>query len=109
MDLYDYSFACYGISFNHGFYEDCTNLFEGDTMHPIWVLSRLALIDSEVAEAMEAIRKDDEANFTEELADVFIRLMDLVGSTGLGWDFEEVVQAKMEKNRNRPYKHGKNS
>ena len=63
-----------------------------------------ALIHSEVSEALEAFRKDDRENFAEELADVLIRTLDCAG--GLGIDIDKVVLDKLEKNRNRGYRHG---
>lgn len=65
----------------------------------------LMLIVSEVAEAQDGLRHGDMDNFREELADVAIRLGDLCG--GLGIDLESEIIKKMEKNKNRPYKHGK--
>ncbi len=65
----------------------------------------LMLVVTELAEGMEAHRKQDEANFREELADTFIRLFDLCG--GLGIDVESEIMKKCEKNKLRPYKHGK--
>ena len=44
----------------------------------------LALVHSEVSEALEAFRIDDKENFIEELADVVIRVLDL--SEGLEMD-----------------------
>jgi NTP pyrophosphatase (non-canonical NTP hydrolase) len=67
--------------------------------------NRLMLIVSEIAEAQEALRKGDEENFKEELADVAIRLADLCG--GLNINLEEEIVKKMERNKQRPYKHGK--
>ncbi len=64
----------------------------------------LALIHSEVSEALEAFRKNDKDNFTEELADVLIRVLDCGG--GLGLDLDKAVRDKLEKNRNRAYRHG---
>jgi len=69
------------------------------------ISTRLMLIVGEVAEAQEALRKDDTENFAEELADVAIRLFDLCG--GLKIDLEIEIKKKMEKNSSRPYKHGK--
>ena len=65
----------------------------------------LMLIVSEVAEAQEGLRHNDMNNFREELADVAIRLADLCG--GLDIDLETEIQKKMDINKNRPYKHGK--
>ncbi len=64
----------------------------------------LALIHSEVSEALEAFRKDDLANFQEELADVLIRVLDC--TTGLQLDIDKAVADKLEKNRTRGYRHG---
>jgi NTP pyrophosphatase (non-canonical NTP hydrolase) len=64
----------------------------------------LALIHSEVSEALEADRKGDQENFEEELADVCIRIFDLCGSSGI--DLEKAIQKKMERNKGRSYKHG---
>jgi len=54
---------------------------------------------------MEAHRVQDHENFKEELADTFIRLFDLCG--GLKIDIEEEIEKKANKNKARPYKHGK--
>lgn len=64
----------------------------------------LALIHSEVSEALEAFRKDEADNFLEEMADVVIRVLDCVG--GLTDEFNEIVMAKIEKNRHRHHRHG---
>lgn len=65
----------------------------------------LMLIVSELGEALEALRKDDLDNFSEELADVAIRLFDL--AEGRGIDLETAILKKIEINKQRPYKHGK--
>ena len=41
----------------------------------------------------------------DELADTFIRLLDLVGFLGI--DIDGWVEAKLRYNKSRPYKHGK--
>lgn len=64
----------------------------------------IALIHSEASEALEAFRKDDRANFEEELADTVIRVLDL--TAGLGIDIDAAVTAKLAKNRTRGYRHG---
>jgi len=69
------------------------------------ISSKLMLIVSELAEALEALRNGDDDNFAEELADVAIRLGDLCG--GLCINLEREIIKKMEKNRKRGYKHGK--
>ena len=64
----------------------------------------LALIHSEVSEALEAFRKADADGFDLELADIFIRLVGL--SHGLGIDLGNAVERKMAKNSTRAYRHG---
>lgn len=64
----------------------------------------LALIHSEVSEALEADRKGDSENFAEELADVVIRVFDLCGLMNI--DLESAILQKMERNKGRSYKHG---
>lgn len=64
----------------------------------------LALIHSEVSEALEADRKGEMQQFQEELADICIRVFDLAGSRG--FDLESIIMAKMAYNKTRPYKHG---
>lgn len=63
------------------------------------------LIVTELSEAMESYRNRDDENFKEEIADTFIRLFDLCG--GLDIDIEREILKKMQKNKKRPYKHGK--
>ena len=64
----------------------------------------LALIHSEVSEALEAFRHDDLDNFHEEMADILIRVLDCVA--GVCDDFDAAVRAKLEKNKGRGHRHG---
>lgn len=66
--------------------------------------TRLMLIVTEVAEAMEDYRKGHMNHFPEELADVAIRLFDLAGHLGI--DLETAIERKHEYNLTRPFKHG---
>ena len=78
----------------------------------------LALIHSEVSEALEVYRlkgkdslkenwldeKGKPEGFTVELADVIIRIADLCGEFGL--DLESALTTKLSYNQTRPYRHG---
>lgn len=75
-------------------------------------LSKMALVGSEVGEAVEGIRKpkQDEhcPEFTSEeveLADAIIRMVEYAEKFGLR--LAEAAIAKMRYNESRPYKHGK--
>jgi NTP pyrophosphatase (non-canonical NTP hydrolase) len=94
MSLNELCEYCHSIAKSKGFWEKERNIGEA-----------LMLVVTELAEAMEGYRHQDNDNFREELADAFIRLMDLCG--GLGIDIEGEIAKKSLKNKNRPYKHGK--
>jgi NTP pyrophosphatase (non-canonical NTP hydrolase) len=64
----------------------------------------LALIHSEISEALEVFRVDDLPNFGEEMADVLIRVFDCL--SGLGIDIDQAVRQKLEFNKTRGYRHG---
>lgn len=75
---------------------------------------KIALIHSEISEALEAYRrnvdKPDEhvpqfTNYTVELADAVIRILDLAGRDKL--PIGEAIIAKLAYNKTRPHKHGK--
>jgi NTP pyrophosphatase (non-canonical NTP hydrolase) len=79
---------------------------------------KLALIHSEVSEALEEVRhinrlpllhymegSDKPEGFGIELADVIIRVADLCGHFGI--DLNTCIQAKVTYNATRPRKHGK--
>lgn len=69
----------------------------------------IALMHSELSEALEELRKYPES-FTgyfacsEELADVIIRIMDFAEARKL--DIADRILIKMDYNKTRPHKHG---
>lgn len=67
----------------------------------------LALIHSEVSEALEEYRKTGEIGdaVAEEFADIMIRVAD--SSNEFGIPLESAIKRKLAKNAKRPYKHGK--
>lgn len=86
-----------------GFHEYTPEFGKGgqDVRH---ILSWLMLITTEVAEAAEAARIGDKQNFSEELADVCIRVFDCAETLGI--NIEQEIVNKMEKNMARAIKHG---
>lgn len=75
----------------------------------------LALVHSEVSEALEEYRNGRGFNetwfdlgkpsgFPGELADILIRVADMAGLYGI--DLEEAVRVKMAYNATRPHRHG---
>jgi len=84
-----------------GFWENGGNIGE-----------KLMLIVTELAEGMEAVRKDNldgvepmSGSLCEELADAVIRICDLAGHLNL--DLDAAIRNKMEFNKTRPRLHGK--
>lgn len=98
-----------------GFYEDIEDLQDylqvndQPEKHAVagtdFTLAQLAKIASEVGEAVSAIQHGEYLELHEELADICIRVFDLAGH--LDVRLGDCIILKMDKNRKRPYKHGK--
>lgn len=73
---------------------------DSDEMNRGWAM---VLIRKEVDELEMA--SESEAEYIEELADVIIMCMSVAGKLGI--DIDAAVHRKMEINRDRPWKHGK--
>ena len=73
----------------------------------------IALMHSELSEALEALRNGNPpsnhipefSGIEEEMADLIIRVLDAAAARG--WRIGEALVAKMEFNRGREYRHGK--
>ena len=73
--------------------------------------NKLALVHSEVTEVLEAIRKSHGSEkVVEEIADVIIRLLDVYAAMRneeqILHSLDEVLEAKINKNKERPRLHG---
>jgi NTP pyrophosphatase (non-canonical NTP hydrolase) len=66
---------------------------------------KLLLVTTEIAEAVEELRRGKEEPLREEMADIIIRTADLAGFLEI--DLEKEISKKMAKNKTRSYKHGK--
>jgi len=92
----------YKNAVNHGFWKEERN--DGEAM---------ALIHSEISEALEAMRNGNPSSnkimefsgVEEELADAIIRIMDY--AFGKDLDVAGAITAKLEYNKSREFLHGK--
>lgn len=73
--------------------------------------TKLALVHSEVSEALEVLRSDPSPSslsqsieWRTELADIVLRVMDLAGATMDSRDFHAALVNKMNHNREREFK-----
>ncbi len=142
MNLTERSNLIYTQNKEKGFYKDYEELLMyvrgtklEESFHQFFYAQRLALIQSEVSEALEAIRSGKKANLKEfeqsyefhqqqdmifpmltfertikdtepdEIADSIIRLLDYSGFRGI--DIEKHVKFKLEYNSKRAQLHGK--
>ena len=103
----------YRNAFEHGFYDNSKTTeqalismgLELEAHSTQMKLSKLALIGSEVGEAVRAVHHSDIAGLAEELVDICIRVFDMCG--WLDIELGNEIIRKMEINRARPYMHGK--
>lgn len=105
------------IAFGHSVETVSKKINQTATDHGFWPPGRnigecIALIHSELSEALEATRKDLESDHlpgvsgvAEELADATIRIFDL--AYHLEIDLGDIILKKMTYNETRPYLHGK--
>lgn len=111
MDFTEYDqdvirFAIEGLK-KHVFETAKANGFHDDDGEFLYAFVRAALIHTEVSEVVEELRKDgvDWDKVAEECADIVIRVLDFAQTYDL--PLGDAILSKMEKNRARPYKHGK--
>ena len=71
------------------------------------MLGKLMLVVTEISEAAEDVRHQNWDHFSEEIADTIIRLLDICATLDI--DIEAEIARKVEINRARPFRHGKES
>jgi NTP pyrophosphatase (non-canonical NTP hydrolase) len=112
MNLNDIAYEAHNNSKKHGFWDGDYDMAK----LPIDVIGlKLALIHSEVSEALEDARKGNMATlvgesgkphgFPSELADIIVRVGDLAAALNI--DLDREVRTKMAYNATRPRMHGK--
>lgn len=113
MTLDDIAREIYELNRSKGFYnreylrvvDPVTGDVEGTPLNPSFPSEKLMLIVTEVAEAQEELRNNDREAEEEEIADILIRTLDYAAWRGFSMD--RALWAKVGKNRERPYLHGK--
>lgn len=106
----DYCKEAHNISRQHGFWgalaQDLKTV-RAYYLHDCNKAEKIALMHSELSEALEALRQTDQNknNVAEELADCCIRIFDYCAAFEI--DLEKEINKKMKINAKRPLKHNK--
>ena len=94
--------AIYEDAVAHGLWDDEEDYMPTDCMY--FIKDEVSELDCAAIDWEDDVCNDNSA-FCEELADVIIMCLSVAGYLGI--DIDEAVRRKMEINRSRPWKHGK--
>ena len=105
MNIKSLQKLCHQIAVEKGFWEnELEGTFTEDMRNNA---EMIALMHSELSEALEELRKKHckMELVGKELADCVIRILDFCGGRDI--DLQKVIEKKIKKNKKRPYKHNK--
>lgn len=94
--------AIYEDAVAHGLWDDEEDYMPTDCMY--FIKDEVSELDCAAMDWEDDVCNDNSA-FCEELADVIIMCMSVAGKLGI--DIDAAVKRKMEINKGRPWKHGK--
>lgn len=94
--------AIYGDAVAHGLWDDEEDYMPTDCMY--FIKDEVSELDCAAMDWEDDVCNDNSA-FCEELADVIIASLSVAGKLGI--DIDAAVRRKMEINKGRPWKHGK--
>lgn len=121
MNIRDLCLAAHATSVSKGWYDDCDG-----PLTIAMTAEKLCLCHSEISEALEEVRtapllmakkfpdlsyrfegeNGKPEGFLVELADLIIRVGDLVAKAGLEDEFVKAIEDKMAFNKTRSHRHG---
>ena len=121
MDINKFQDECFQTAFEHGWWpvkEETHDLITAGPspvdLEQVNIPEKLALMHSEISEALEHFRAGNEELFTDstgkpdgmwiELADCIIRILDLAGAYGVSMEY--MLRVKADYNKTRPFRHG---
>jgi NTP pyrophosphatase (non-canonical NTP hydrolase) len=108
-DLDDYAFTLHFNARHKGFYDAFDEMREEDKI--VFHLKQLAMIHSEVAEVLEAMRKEQgDDKVVREVAGIMLSVMAVWAHLSLSgytnYSLSEMINSKADGNKNRPNMHG---
>lgn len=111
MDIAEFQKEVFQTAKEHGWWPEFGGQIDFDEVN---IPEKLALMHSEISEALEHYRGGQMELFTDhsgkpdglwvELADCIIRILDLAGAYDI--DMEYMLRVKADYNKTRPYRHG---